>query len=119
MLAYCLEWHMRRRLAPILFEDDDNESAGAQRSSPVAKAEVSPGTKLKASTKRTADGFPVHSFATLLDDLSTLTLNTVKVAGRKRDVTFEASAKPTAVQKRALELLGVDANVAGRLGRSM
>ena len=119
MLAYHVEWHMRRRLAPILFEDDDREGAKAQRPSPVEKAEVSPGARLKAATKRTADGLPVHSFATLLDDLSTLTLNTVKVAGKKRDVTFEASAKPTAVQKRALELLGVDAAVAGRLGRSM
>ena len=91
---------MRRRLAPILFEEDDCEDAGAQRSSPVAKAEVSPGAKLKASTKRTADGLPVHSFATLLVDLSTLALNTVKVAGKKRDVTCEASAKPTAAQKR-------------------
>ena len=119
MLAYYVEWHMRRRLAPILFEDDDREDARAQRPSPVAKAGVSPGAKRKASTKRTRNGLPVHSFATLLDDLSTLTLNTVKAAGKNQDVTFEAPAKPTAVQKAALELLGVDAAVAGRLGRSM
>ena len=118
MLAHHVEWHMRRRLAPILFEDDDREGARAQRSSPVAKAEVSPGAKLKAATKRTSDGLPVHSFATLLDDLSTLTLNTVKVAG-KQDITFETSAKPTKVQRRALELLGVDATVAGGVAHSM
>ena len=118
MLAHHVEWHMRRRLAPILFEDHDREGARAQRPSPVAKAEVSPGAKLKAATRRTADGLPVHSFATLLDDLSTLTLNTVKVSG-KQDITFEASAKPTRVQKRALELLGVDATVAGGIARSM
>ena len=118
MLAHHVEWHMRRRLAPILFEDHDREGARAQRPSPVAKAEVSPGAKLKAATRRTADGLPVHSFATLLDDLSTLTLNTVKVAGR-RDITFEASAKPTRVQKRALELLGVDATVAGGFATGM
>ena len=119
MLAYHVEWHMRRRLAPILFGDGDREGARAQRPSPVAKAEVSPGARLKASTKRTRDGLPVHSFATLLDDLSSLTLNTVKVAGKRRDVTFEASAKPTAVQQRALELLGVDATVAGGTARGM
>ena len=118
MLAYHVEWHMHRRLAPILFEDDDREGARAQRPSPVARAEVSPGTKLKASIKRTRDGLTVHSFTTLLVDLSTLTLNTVKVAG-KQDITFEASAKPTRVQKRALELLGVDATVAGGVARSM
>ena len=82
MLAHHVEWHMRRRLAPILFEDHDREAARVQRPSPVAKAEVSPGAKLKAATRRTADGLPVHSFATLLDDLSTLTLNTVKVSGK-------------------------------------
>ena len=119
MLAYHVKWHMRRRLAPILFGGDYREGARAQRSSPVAKAEVSPGAKRKAATKRNGDGLPVHSFATLLADLATLTLNTVRVAGGKRDVTFGASAKPTAVQKRTLELLGVDAAVAGGLARCM
>ncbi len=56
MLAFHLEWHMRRRLAPILFEEDDREDAGAQRSSPVAKAEVSPETKLTASAGGTGRG---------------------------------------------------------------
>lgn len=80
---------------------------------------MSPAAKLKASIRRISDGLPVHSFATLLDDLSALTLNTVKVAGKKRDVSFEASAKPTEVQKRALELLGVDTTVAGGLAPGM
>ena len=31
MLAYYVEWHMRRKLAPILFEDDDRESARRHR----------------------------------------------------------------------------------------
>ena len=41
----------------------------------------------KAATRRIRDGLPVHSFATLLDDLSTLTLNTVRVAGKRRGNT--------------------------------
>ena len=89
------------------------------RPSPVAKAEVSPRARRKAGTKWTADGLPVHSLATLLDGLSALTLNTVKVVGKKRVVTFWASAKPTVVQKRALELLGVDATVKGSVAHSM
>ena len=119
MLAYHVEWHIRRRLAPILFQDDGREGARAQRSSPVAKAEVSPRANWKAATRRTADGLPVHSFATRLDNLSTLTLNAVKVTGKKRDVTFETSAKPTAVQSRALVPLGVDATVKGAVEHGM
>ena len=33
MLAYYVEWHMRERLAPILFDDDDKENA--QQPSPM------------------------------------------------------------------------------------
>ena len=35
MLAWYVEWHLRRRLAPLLFEDDDREGARAHRTSPV------------------------------------------------------------------------------------
>ena len=34
MLAYYVEWHMRRALAPMLFHDDDPAAAEAARSSP-------------------------------------------------------------------------------------
>ena len=111
MLAYCLEWHMRRQLAPILFGDDDREGARAQRSSPVAKAEVSPGAKLKVSTKRNGDDLPVHSFAMLLADLATLTLNRVHLKSPP-DSTFMMTARPTPVQRRAFELLDPDRDVA-------
>ena len=77
MLSCYIEWHMRRSLAPLLFEDDDRPAAQAGRRTPVGKACVSPGAKMKADAKRTADGFPVHSFRTLLDDLSSVALNTV------------------------------------------
>ena len=60
MLACHLEWHMRQRLAPLLFEDDDPQAAAAKRKSPIAKAEVSDEAKRKADTKRTADGHRVH-----------------------------------------------------------
>ena len=107
MLAYHVEWHMRRRLAPILFEDDDREGARAQRSSPVEKAEVSESAKAKADSKRTPDGLPVHSMTTLLADLATLTLNEVTLPGSP-DHAFPLMAKPTELQGRAFELLDID-----------
>ena len=63
-------------LAPLLFDDED--PAGAPRSSVVAPAEVSRAApQQKARSKRTADGQPVHSFRTLLEDLATIVRNQV------------------------------------------
>ena len=76
-LACHVEWHLRRRLAPMLFEDDDPEGAGTQRTSPVQPARTSEQARRKSATGRTAEGLPAHSLPSLLDDLATLTLNTV------------------------------------------
>jgi hypothetical protein len=108
MLAYYLQWHMRRRLAPMLFDEPNPAAREAQRTSPVAKAEPSPAAQRKAAGKRTdpADGepLPVHSFHTLLGDLATLTRNVVRL-GRDRLTAILASPTPT--QRRALDLLGL------------
>ncbi|MCK6452325.1 MAG: hypothetical protein L6R19_15975 [Alphaproteobacteria bacterium] len=103
MLAYHLEWHMRQALAPMLFDDHDRAAAEAARSSPVAKAQPSPAAKRKATTKRTDDGLPVHSFRTLLADLAALTRNTVRFG---RAAGFQLLARPTETLRRTLGLLG-------------
>ncbi len=107
MLAYHVEWHMRRRLAPLLFEEDDREGARTQRGSPVEPARVSGSAESKAADKRTPDGLPVHSFTTLLADLATLTLNEVTLPGSP-DNAFPLLATPTELQGRAFELLEID-----------
>ncbi len=106
MLAYYVEWHMRQRLKPLLFDDEEPGAAEAARRSVVAPARVSDSAKAKARRKRTAEGFPVHSFRTLLDDLATLCRNRVvaNVAGAE---PFEMLTQPTALQREALKLLGV------------
>ena len=108
MLAYYLEWHMRRRLAPMLFDDHDTLARDAQRSSPVAKAKPSPAASDKAASKQTdpahGEPLPVHSFRTLLADLATLTRNLVRLAADRQDIVLAA---PTQLQRRALHLLGV------------
>jgi transposase len=103
MLSYYVEWHMRRALAPMLFDDDDPQAAEAARKSIVSPAERSPRAKNKDLFKRTEDGMPVHSFRTLLKDLATLTLNQVRVG----EQTMQMLAAPTPVQQRALQLLQV------------
>ena len=105
MLAYYVEWHMRRALAPLLFDDHDPAAAERQRTSVVAPARRSPAAVAKARGKRTNDDLPVHSFRTLLTDLGTLTANTMQVAGS--DDTFRLQTQPTPLQQRSFELLGV------------
>ncbi len=41
MLAYYVEWHMRQKLAPMLFDDHDKPQAQAARASIVAPAKRS------------------------------------------------------------------------------
>jgi len=106
MLAYYVEWHMRRALAPMLFDDDDPAAGEAVRRSVVAPAQRSPRAKAKALTKRTDEGAPVHSFRTLLADLATLTTNRVQ-PNAPGVPAFDILATPTPVQHRAFELLGV------------
>jgi len=104
MLAYYVEWHMRQQLAPMLFDDDDKQTSGQLRSSPVRDAQPSPGARRKAATKKCReDGLGVHSFQTLLDDLATVTRNTVELAGQR----FEKITTPTPTQQKALNLLKV------------
>ncbi len=106
LLAYYVEWHMRKRLAPLLFDDERPAAADAARESVVAPAKVSESAQRKARRKRTDEGHPVHSLRTLLDDLATLTRNTV--APRLPDAeAFELLARPTPLQEKALQLLGV------------
>jgi hypothetical protein len=103
MLAYYVAWHMRRTLAPLLFEDHDRPAA-ASRTSPVAAAQVSPAARAKARTRKTEDGAPVHSFRTLLADLATLTRNTVRFGD---NLPITVLSRPTPSQQRAFGLLGI------------
>jgi transposase len=103
LLAYYVEWHMRRALAPMLFDDEDREGAQARRTSIVAPAQRSESAQQKAARKQTADGLPVHSFRTLLADLATLTRNRVRLG----EQSFEMLATPTAVQQRTFQLLQI------------
>lgn len=106
MLAYYVEWHMRQCLAPILFDDDDKPQAQAARKSIVAPAQRSESAQLKAATKRTREGATVHSLQTLLGDLATIVKNRIQPTD-KSIAAFDMLTQPTAIQQRALDLLGV------------
>lgn len=111
MLAYYVEWHMRRALAPMLFDDEEKELAERLRESVVAPAKRSPKAQAKAQTKRTAEGTPVHSFQTLLGDLATININHVQLksapSADHSAISFSQFTIPTPLQQRALDLLEV------------
>ncbi len=107
MLAYYVEWHMRQRLAPMLFDDTDKDTAETLRSSVVAQAQRSPVAVTKQTTGLTPDGLPVHSFRSLLADLATLARNTITTAIAPRH-PLTVLTRPTPIQQKALDLLGVE-----------
>ena len=110
MLAYYVEWHMRQKLAPLLFDDHERELAESERESIVAKAKRSKAAELKARTKRTHDGFPVMSFRDLLAYLGTIVKSEQRVRGTPSP-TFTIITTSTDHQRRALDFLGVSTTV--------
>ena len=106
MLAYYLEWHLRQRLAPMLFDDADKEEAEASRSSVVAQAPRSNAAIKKQTTGLTPDGLPVHSFRSLLADLATMARNTI-ITAITPNHSLTVVTRPTAVQQKAFDLLGL------------
>jgi transposase len=107
MLSYHVEWHLRARLAPMLYDDDDREAAAALRTSIVAKAARSPAVQAKQTHGLTDDGLPVHSFQSLLADLATLTRNEVVTAVAPA-AAITLYTRPTTLQQKAFDLLGID-----------
>jgi len=103
MLAYYVEWHLKQCLAPLLFEDEEIDDGSLN----VIKASRSESAQSKERKKRNQENLPVHSFRTLLEDLGTICLNTVECTIREGSYRFSKITRPTQLQQKALDLLGV------------
>jgi transposase len=108
VLAYYVEWHLRRAWAPLLFEDEERWEQRKRRD-PVLPAQPSASAQSKKHSHETADGLPVHSFESLLRELAsrarvTYVLKAQK-AEEKANLTFQQVPDPTPVQARAYELI--------------
>jgi transposase len=104
MLAYYVEWHMREALRELMFADENLERK--KHRDPVAAAERSEAALEKVATRALKDGSAVHSFRTLLAELSTIVRNTCEPrVGKSRGSTFQMTTTPNPAQHRALELL--------------
>jgi transposase len=100
MLAYYVEWHLREAWAPLIFKDEQPPIAA----DPVSKAQRSEHAQRKASRQRTeVDGTIVHSFKSLLNELTLRARNTMRIGDS--EATFTSVTKPTPLQERALQLV--------------
>ena len=106
MLAYYIKWHMRRALAPILFEDEELSNNRRLRD-PVLPAKPSEAAKAKRSTHRTEDGLEVHSFETLMAELASRGRSSYRIKSDPLGPSFNQVSELTPVQARAFELLGL------------
>ena len=104
LLAYYVEWHLRRALAPLLFEDEDLAGWQARRD-PVAAAKPHESVQAKKNARTTSDGLELHSFSTLLQALATRCRHQCRLHGDADGPTLERLTEPSALQQRALELV--------------
>ena len=107
MLAYYVEWHLRKKLQEVLYDDDDREAAQVSRKSVVAPPVRSASAKAKDASGRNADGYPVQSFQDLLKDLGTLSRHRIQLTSSGAEFTQLTESTP--LQRHVLELLDVTA----------
>jgi len=106
LLAYYVEWHLRRAWAPLLFEDEQLAELRRQRD-PILPATGSPSAQEKKFTRQTADGFPVHSFETLMAELASRARVTYGLKSEESTPRFQQVPEPTPLQAKAYALLGL------------
>ena len=105
MLAYYVEWHLRKAWASLLF--DDQFPGSHQGGSPVLPALRSKSALAKAATKTLPDGSPVHSFQTLLSELAMVVSNDARVPSIPEIPSFTLTTRPNQTQEKAFKLLGL------------
>lgn len=102
MLAFYVHKHMTEAWRPILFADEDQQAKATR--DPIAPAKRSKKAINKVQNRLLEDGTEVHSFRTLLAELSSIVRNTCHV-GNDAEVPFELYTSPNAKQQHALDLL--------------
>jgi transposase len=106
MLAYYVEWHMRKSLAPLLFDDEQLPEDRKTRD-PVKPAKSSLSANQKKRQKLTSEGFVVQSFDTLLEELGTRCRNRCRIQSDQNGPVFDQLTERNPLQQRAVQLLGL------------
>jgi transposase len=106
MLAYYVEWHMRKALAPVLFDDEELDE-GRKKRDPVKPAKGSASAQKKKTSRLTAEGLAVQSFDTLLKEFATRCRNRCQIKSGPKGSIFYQLTEMTPLQKKAFQLLGL------------
>jgi transposase len=104
LLAYYVEWHLRRAWEPLLFEDE-GLAEDRPRRDPVAPARPSDSARRKKKTHTTPGGLAVQSFRTLMAHLGTRCRNTCVMAADPNQTAFHQVTEADALQAEALRLI--------------
>jgi transposase len=104
VLAYYVQWHLKRAWESLLFEEE-NLPAIRRRRDPVAAAEPSPTVVAKKATHHNSHGLPVHSFATLLHELAKRCRTTYRILSDSSGGTFDQLTEMTPFQAEAFRLI--------------
>ena len=99
MLAYYVEWHLRRAWAGLLFHDEE----GGRRTTPVAPVEPSESAKAKKRSPRMNPDLPLQTYRGLIQSLAALSRTTVRLGNS----AYTRSAKATPLQAEAFKRLGL------------
>jgi len=104
LLAYYVQWHLKRAWAPLLFADEHLTEHRATRD-PVAQAEPAEETRRKKTTRRSEEGYPLHSFRTLLAALATQCRTTCQFGDGDSAIPIQKITDASNLQNEAFRLL--------------
>jgi transposase len=106
MLAYYVEWHMRKVLAPLLFDDEELDE-NRKRRDPVKPTKPSVSAQKKKTQRLTAEGLVIQSFDTLLEELGTRCRNRCRIKSDPEGSIFYQTTEMSPLQMRAFQCLGL------------
>ena len=104
LLAYYVQWHLKRAWASLLFADE-HLSEHRQERDPVASAEPAPALRAKKAARRTEEGHELQSFRELLAELATQCRNTCELGNVEAPVRVTKLTDPTPLARAAFALL--------------
>ena len=104
LLAYYVQWHLKRAWSALSFADEHLPEHRAERD-PVAAAQPTADVQKKKTERQTKEGNELQSFRTLLNELGTQCRNTCQLGEGSSAVQITKVTEPTPLQTEAFHHL--------------
>ena len=105
LLAYYVEWHLRRAWAPLLFEDEELPKERRRRDPILPASSPDPPSRKSSPVKRPTD-FRYTVSQTLMAELASRARVTYTLKSDAASPSFQQVPEPTPLQAKAYRLLG-------------